>query len=100
MLVLSRAVSEKTRITVPPSAFERVIEVVPVEVRGRQQKVRIGFEADRDIRIVREDVIDCREKIQGDESDIADLGRKRGEFLESDEVADAFVESEMIDHGV
>lgn len=38
--------------------------------------------------------------IQVSEDDLAGIGRRpRSEFLKADEVADAFVENEMIDHG-
>ena len=49
MLVLSRNVGQKIRITLEDG---RTIDVVVVEIRG--DKVRIGVEADRTIRVDRE----------------------------------------------
>lgn len=51
MLVLSRKTNEKLRITLEDG---RQIVVVVVEVRG--DKVRIGVEADRTIRVDREEI--------------------------------------------
>ncbi len=51
MLVLSRNVGQKLRITLEDG---RQIDVVVVEIRG--DKVRIGVEADRTIRVDREEI--------------------------------------------
>ena len=51
MLVLSRNVGQKIRITLEDG---RTIDVVVVEIRG--DKVRIGVEADRTIRVDREEI--------------------------------------------
>ena len=59
MLVLTRKKDQKITITVPPSDKERVIEVTLVEVKTGYpvHRARIGFEADRDIIIVRDDAV-------------------------------------------
>lgn len=51
MLVLSRNVGQKLRITLEDG---RKIDVVVVDIRG--DKVRIGVEADRTIRVDREEI--------------------------------------------
>lgn len=97
------------------------ITITVVELRAGS--VRLLVDAPRDMPILREEIVDdsalrakrqasvenlraeLKEaerklmKVQGDESDVSDLGRKRGEFLEADEVAD-YIESTMIDEGV
>lgn len=110
MLVLSRRAGE--RILVRDQAGNTVAAVTVVRIGPNA--VRIGIDAGKELSIVREELVVELDslldqlavemppvhKIQADESDIATIGRKpRGEFLEADEVADAFVESEMIDHG-
>ena len=98
------------------------IKITAIECR--QGSVRLQIEAPKEVTIVRDEIVDDSalrakraatvanlrhelakaeknlSKIQGNEADIEDLGRRRGQFLEEDEVADAFVEETMIDHGV
>lgn len=88
MLVLSRKVSERIRIG---------DEIVLTVIRIGPNSVRFGIEAPKELNIVRDELETHR--IQASNDDLIDLGRRRGEFLEADEVADAYVESEMIDHG-
>ena len=45
------------RITVPPSALARIIEVTLCELRPGNQSARIGINADRDIVIERTELI-------------------------------------------
>lgn len=52
MLVLSRKMLEKTIITTPEGR-EIVVQVVDIE-RG---KIRLGFQADRDVKITREELL-------------------------------------------
>lgn len=58
--MLSRKRNEGIVITVPPSDVARVIEVVIVEIRG--DKVRAGYEADKDIVIHRQEVFNAIER--------------------------------------
>jgi len=112
MLVLSRKVGE--RILVGDDIIVAVVRIGP-------NAVRLGITATEGVNIVREELVERPAttasppqateripsiaersglKIQPDESDLEDLGRRpRGEFLEADEVADAYIESEVIDHG-
>ena len=55
MLVLTRLPQEKVFIHVPPSKVERTIEVVYIS-RSTRIGARLGFEAEPDIAIVREEV--------------------------------------------
>lgn len=55
MLVLSRHPQEAVIIRVPPSTEERTIRVMLTEIR--RDKARLGFEADRDIEFVREELL-------------------------------------------
>lgn len=56
MLVLSRKLHEKIALDVPPSAVSRRILVSVAEIdRG---KVKIGLEADRDVKIMRLELMD------------------------------------------
>jgi len=57
MLVLSRKPDEKIVITVPPSEQPQTIEMRICSVRN--DKVRIGFDADRDVTIHRQEVADA-----------------------------------------
>lgn len=54
MLVLNRKEGESIVVTVPPSVVPRRVRVTAVDTR--QDRVRIGFEADADISIHREEV--------------------------------------------
>lgn len=110
MLVLTRKVGEK--ILVGDNIVITVVRVMP-------NAVRIGIQAPHGVNIVREELIEQTDQyievdiplddvtvpggsghaIQASEPDVADLGRRRSEFLESDEVAEAYVEATMIDHG-
>lgn len=55
MLVLSRKISEQVYIDVPPSTQTRRIVVTTVDIdRG---KIRLGFEADRDIKVMRPELL-------------------------------------------
>lgn len=112
MLVLSRKVGQ--RILVRDQEGNVVVAVTVVRIGPNA--VRLGIEADKEWSIVRKElgypnsspqadhIPSIQERISGkiqpDESDLEDLGRSpRGEFLEADEFADAYVESKMIDHG-
>jgi sRNA-binding carbon storage regulator CsrA len=53
LLVLSRKRDQHTQITVPPSDKPTVIDVVLVDIRG--DKCRIGYQAPREVEIVRDD---------------------------------------------
>lgn len=62
-LTLKRKLGQQVRITVPPSANERVVYVTPTDVKGnvvRGNSVRLCVQADRDIVVDREEV--AREK--------------------------------------
>lgn len=54
MLVLSRKLNESVVITVPPSPAAQQIRVTILETRG--DKTRMGFRAERDIVIHREEI--------------------------------------------
>jgi carbon storage regulator len=54
MLVLTRQPDEGCVITFPPSATEQRVRVVVVDVRG--DRTRLGFEAEREIAIHRDEV--------------------------------------------
>ena len=56
MLVLARNNGERIVITVPPSTGETTIVVTVVNVKGNHN-VRLGFEAPREIRILREEIV-------------------------------------------
>lgn len=60
MLILTQEAQSRTVITVPPSDKEQVIEVVTVRIGPRS--ARLGFAADRSVRIVRDDAVAKREK--------------------------------------
>lgn len=64
MLVLSRKAGE--RLLVGDNVVITVVRIGP-------NAVRFGIEAPKDMNIVREELVPLR-KIQGDESDIEDLG--------------------------
>lgn len=66
MLVLSRKVGE--RLLIGPNVVITVVRIGP-------HAVRLGIEAPKEWNIVREELRPVR-KIQADESDIADLGRR------------------------
>jgi len=88
MLVLSRKIGE--RILIGDGIFVTVVRIGP-------NAVRLGIEAPKEMNIVR-DELGRVQKIQADESDIQDLGRR---VIDPLGVADAYeVEAEMIDHGV
>lgn len=82
MLVLSRKRGERLMI-----GSEIVVEVVRIGPNA----VRFGITAPKELNVIREE-LQSVPKIQTDATDVADLGRKRGEFLESDEVADVDLE--------
>lgn len=54
MLVLSRKLDERIQITVPPSAFPQVVQLLVIEIRG--DKVRLGLNADKSVMIHREEI--------------------------------------------
>jgi sRNA-binding carbon storage regulator CsrA len=100
-LVLQRKPEEEVIITGP--CVLRVVEICG-------GKARLGFIAPATTKVVRAElesptfmaqrIPSISDRIHGN---VDDLGRRRSEFLEADEVADAFdreVEAEMIDHGV
>ncbi len=58
MLVLSRFTNESVEIIVPPSDQPRKIRVVNVSTQGNY--CRMGFEAERDIVVLREEAIERR----------------------------------------
>ena len=53
MLVLARRLFQEVSITVPPSNEPTEIRVVLLELR--KETIRLGFDAPREIRIVRDD---------------------------------------------
>jgi carbon storage regulator CsrA len=57
MLVLSQGVGEKVVIDVPAGEARRIVVVVCGVRRGCRQSVRLGFEADRDVPIIREELL-------------------------------------------
>jgi carbon storage regulator CsrA len=60
MLVLTRKKSEGIAIKVPPSNVEQTIHVMVVDVRSAEdvmsRKVRLGFEAEAEVSIWRDEV--------------------------------------------
>lgn len=60
MLILTRQWNEKVYIDVPASAEARRIELIVVDISG--DKVKVGFKADRDVSILRDDAVDKRAK--------------------------------------
>ncbi len=57
MLVLSRKESEFITLTIPPSAETREIKVTVTEIRSKGEfdaKVKLGFDADKDVKIMRD----------------------------------------------
>lgn len=56
MLVITRKPSQVTTIRVPPSTTEQVIQVAVVQVAKSLSRVRLGFEAAREVVIHREEV--------------------------------------------
>lgn len=54
MLVLSRKLDERIRITVPPSPVPQVIKLLVIEIRGN--KVWLGLEADKSVMMHREEI--------------------------------------------
>ena len=62
MLLLARKVNEEIILTVPPSTETRTIRLVVIELRIKQEIVRLGFEADESIVIHRKEVQDLIDK--------------------------------------
>lgn len=66
MLVITRKPSQVVTIRVPPSTTEQVIQVAVVQVAKSLSRVRLGFEAAKEVVIHREEidwkVIDEKEK--------------------------------------
>lgn len=66
MLVVTRKPSQVVTIRVPPSTTEQVIKVAVVQVAKSLSRVRLGFEAAKEVVIHREEidwkVIDEKEK--------------------------------------
>lgn len=60
MLVMSRQRDEEVVIVVPPSDKPRVIRHTVVDIRG--DKVRNGYDADKDIEIDRREVYDAKQR--------------------------------------
>lgn len=90
MLVLSRRVGE--RILVGDKVVVTVVRIGP-------NAVRLGIEAPPEENIVREELKTRTTPIQSSLEHVADLGRRRGEFLEADEVADAYPIGEGCENG-
>lgn len=61
MLLLARKVNEEIILTVPPSTDTRTIRLVVIELRIKQEIVRLGFDADESIVIHRKEVQDLIE---------------------------------------
>ena len=57
-LVVSRREKERVVVTVPPSSTETVVVVELNQVRG--SAARFGFHAPRDVRVVREELLERR----------------------------------------
>ncbi len=55
MLVLQLTESQKVILTIPPSTTEQRVEVTMVQVRGKFS-ARIGFDAPKEIKILREEL--------------------------------------------
>lgn len=82
--------------------FETILigeDIAVTVVRIGPTAVRLHISAPDHVNIVRKEIKGRDVPIQSSPDSVADLGRKRGEFLEADEVADVFVENGMIDHG-
>jgi carbon storage regulator len=62
MLVVSRKEHQEVFIDVPPSSETRRIVVSVPEIRG--DKVRLGFDADRDIIVDRSEVAEAKAGVQ------------------------------------
>lgn len=63
MLILSRGKEQSVVITVPPSQVPQQVTVMVLEFRG--DKTRLGFQADREVRINRSEIeerIDAEKK--------------------------------------
>lgn len=64
MLVLSRKESESVMIYVPPSTETQIIQIdIPKILAGsvgKSPRIRLGFEADKSIRIIRKEIDDLR----------------------------------------
>lgn len=56
-LVFERDLEEESVITVPPSNEPRTISIMVTRVRG--DRVRLGFKADKDVRIHRREVYEA-----------------------------------------
>lgn len=56
MLSLGRKINDRTTITVPPSATPTEITVTLLETRP--DKARLGFEAPREVRIMRDEAVE------------------------------------------
>lgn len=56
MLVLHRKSSEVVRIEVPPSAEVQFIDVAVVHIHHSKSRVKLGFEAKKEVIIRREEV--------------------------------------------
>lgn len=57
MLILSRNEGQFIELTIPPSTTERTIKVTVAEIRSKGEfdaKVKLGFDADKDVRILRD----------------------------------------------
>ena len=54
MLVLGRSEGQATRLIIPPSDQEQEVTVHLAQSTG---KVRLGFEADDEVRVVREELL-------------------------------------------
>ena len=57
MLVLARTRDEWIEIDVPPSDVSRKIKVVICDIR-HGKNVRLGFDADRDIKVLRAEIVE------------------------------------------
>lgn len=85
-LVLSRKIGE--RVFIGPN-----ISVMPVRIGPNA--VRFQIDAPRDMNIVREELVE--HPIQESNEGLNDLGQR---VIDPLGVADAYIEKEMIDHGV
>lgn len=63
MLVLGRALGQEVWIETPEGRFIRVVVVDFRRSPGGRQAVRIGFDADAEVKVDRSEIVELREQI-------------------------------------